>query len=151
MGFDIIGMNAKNKKGEYFINNCWWWRPLAMYVLDNCDIPEKEQNAWAWNNGEEISEETALSIAKKLKALIKSGATKKYEKEYKAKIKKLPLVECEFCKGTGERDDEYVKGKCNCCEGKGKKKEWATAYPFSTANVKEFAEFCESSGGFQIC
>ena len=27
--------------------------------------------------------------------------------------------ECMTCDGTGKRDDEHVKGKCNGCEGKG--------------------------------
>ena len=31
------------------------------------------------------------------------------------------------------------------------KKDWNGGYPFSEKNVKEFAEFAEQSGGFQIC
>ena len=29
-------------------------------------------------------------------------------------------------------------------------KKWEGSYPFNEENVKEFAEFCEQSGGFEI-
>ena len=41
--------------------------------------------------------------------------------------------------------------KCNGCEGKGKRKDWMTNYPFSLENVKAFADFLEKCGGFEIC
>ena len=35
-------------------------------------------------------------------------------------------------------------------KGIGKVDSFGTHYPFSADNVKEFAEFCEESGGFEI-
>jgi hypothetical protein len=40
-----------------------------------------------------------------------------YAQEYKETLAALPAEECEFCKGTGERHDEFVDGKCNGCDG----------------------------------
>ena len=31
------------------------------------------------------------------------------------------------------------------------KENWAASYPFYAENVKNFAEFCQESGGFEIC
>lgn len=150
MGFDISGLKATSETGEYFRNNVWWWRPLADYVLDNVVLPSEETENWGTNDGQEVSAKSALKIADTLDALVKSGHTAKHSKEYKAKMKSAPLEECTFCKGTGKRNDEYVKGKCNSCSGKGKVKPFYTNYPFSVENVKDFADFCRDSGGFRI-
>ena len=29
--------------GVYFRNNCWWWRPLANFMIENCDWLTQEQ------------------------------------------------------------------------------------------------------------
>lgn len=149
MGFDVYGLNAKSEKGKYFRNNVWHWRPLAKYVLDNCNLFDGSK--WSTNSGHKVSEKDALLIADTLDMLIKTGRTKEYEKQYTKELENLPLVKCELCKGTGKRDDEYVKGKCNGCHGKGKRKDYATYYPFYVENVKAFAKFCRESGGFEIC
>jgi len=39
MGFDIYGSSPKSEKGKYFRNSVWWWRPLAEFVLEHCDVP----------------------------------------------------------------------------------------------------------------
>jgi DnaJ-class molecular chaperone len=82
--------------------------------------------------------------------LITEGHTGRYEKEYKERLASLPLEKCEFCRGTGVRDDEFVQGKCNACQGRGERESFDLNYPFEEANVKEFAEFCRESGGFKI-
>lgn len=148
MGFDLYGLRAKSKTGEYFRNNCWWWRPLADYVITNCEINGKH---WDYNDGHLVKEEEAIKIADKLDELLKSGHTKKYASDYKKQLSKLPLEVCDLCKGTGIRNDEIIKGKCNACDGVGKKKSWQTYYPFSVTNVREFSKFCRESGGFTIC
>ena len=38
MGMDLSGFNPKSEKGDYFRNNCWWWRPLWDFVCDNVDV-----------------------------------------------------------------------------------------------------------------
>ena len=47
-----------------------------------------------------------------------------------------------------EKDEEY---KCNGCLGEGKRDNFGTHYPFESEEVIRFAEFCEESGGFEIC
>jgi len=148
MGFDIYGMKATSETGKYFRNNVWWWRELANYVTNVCDI---DDTGWHTNDGYKISKKTATKIADTLFKRIENGDVATYEREYTKELESLPLETCIYCKGTGKRDDEYVKGECNVCSGKGKVKNWRTDYPFSVDNVKEFAEFCKDSGGFEIC
>jgi DnaJ-class molecular chaperone len=150
MGFDLYGLRAKAEKGEYFRNNVWWWHPLAEYVLEHVEIPEKESAYWFTNDGQKVSQRTALKIAATLNELIANGDVKKYEQQYKEFLAKLPLVACWLCKGSGVRNDEQVKGRCNACRGTGKQEDFRTNYPFSEENVKDFAAFCQESGGFQI-
>jgi hypothetical protein len=53
-----------------------------------------------------------------------------------------------------------MKGDCNACNTErtrlegipiGKALQWEASYPFDVDNVKEFAEFCKESDGFEIC
>jgi DnaJ-class molecular chaperone len=148
MGYDLIAQS-----GENFRNNIWWWRHLANYVLENCSdiMKEEEQVYWHSNDGQVVSEETAIKISQKLKSLIESGHTKEYEISNELINEALPDEKCELCNGTGMRHDNFVNGKCNSCLGKGHVRPTETWYSFSEDNVKEFAEFCEQSGGFEIC
>jgi len=152
MGFDIYGHKPINKKGDYFRNNVWWWRPLWDYVVGTCDdiLTDSDMNAGGFNDGHLISAKKAEKIAERLKLLVKQGHTEKYRKQRNKELKALPLEICQHCKGTGKRNDKYVKGKCNGCNGTGEKKATATWYAFDVENVKEFAKFCKNSGGFKI-
>ena len=104
-----------------------------------------------YNDGHEIDNDKALDISIRLKTLHKDGDILKHQIEREAYLKGLDKVECTICKGTGQRDDEYVKGDCNSCNGKGKVENFSTNYPFDADSVLEFANFCEQSGGFSIC
>jgi hypothetical protein len=76
-----------------------------------------------------------------------------------------PNIDCWICNGTGDRPgwvyyengqrkftDEWSQhcNGSNACQGKGKVRPTNTFYPFRVKNVKEFAEFCRHSGGFEI-
>ena len=150
MGFDVFGEEPDAEVGKYFRNNVWWWRPLWEYVVDNCGLTSEQVTAGLSNDGVLIDKSTAERIAKTLKGLIEQGLTKKFEVEYMKMLDELPDEVCDLCGGTGVRNDEIVKGTCNKCDGKGKVRPFDTWYPFSEENVKNFAEFCEHSGGFRI-
>lgn len=173
MGFDVYGLGVKapevdwedetsrkeywawqeNTPGAYFRNNCWWWRPLWDYVSEVCcDIlSEEDIQGGTHNSGYKITAEKAVKLAERLNLAVKTGAVKKHAFEYKQWQESLPKVRCRICGGSGQRDDEYVKGQCNACQGEGKVEPWAKSYPFDEENVVEFAKFCASSGGFEIC
>ena len=120
--------------GIYFRNNCWWWRPLWNYVCNSCvDIMDgDDMEGGGWNDGYEISEEKASAIAKRLFELINSGDTKGYEDHHKKTMEEAE----ENNKGLKMGDDGY---------------DWNDSYPFNVDNVRNFAQFCSESGGFEIC
>jgi len=158
MGFDLNGIKPNAEVGIYFRNNCWWWRPLAEYVCCTCEdlfLPG-ETEYWQSNDGQIVSAETSIKIAERLKSLLASGAVKRYAQKYENDRKAIPKLTCQYCSGTGDRPDlepPEWKAKCNgcnACNGTGKVNDHITDYPFSEENVKEFADFCESSGGFEI-
>ena len=153
MGFDLYGRNAKVDKSEYFRNNVWWWHPLWDYVCDVCEdiLTEEDMHAGHFNEGHEIDEDKARRIAQRLFELIEEGKVQKYSVDYKERLNRLPDEGCEICSGTGKRNDEFVKGQCNACKGKGEVRPFQTNYPFDIENVRKFAEFCRDSGGFEIC
>lgn len=152
MGFDVLGLAPASESGEYFRNSVWGWRPLANYVLEVCDdlFESGETQYWQTNDGHEVSAETALKIANRLRYLLDSGDVKRYKKQYDNRLASLPDEQCEYCQGTGERHDQYVDGVCNGCQGAGKVRPFDTHYPFDVENVEEFQQFCASCGGFEI-
>jgi len=158
--------NSNNPKGEYFRNNVWWWRPLAQYVIEQTKVitDQKKIDGFRYNDGVEISEEEAVQIAQQLKHLIKIGHTEKYEHVYMMTYKKAKLnnikVQKELDKFQKAMDKKHGKDIAPAEYPKEDFAKWNAiyakmdnngSYPFSVNNVKEFAEFAEQSGGFQIC
>tara|TARA_R100000656_G_scaffold27433_2_gene24032 strand:+ start:584 stop:1129 length:546 start_codon:yes stop_codon:yes gene_type:complete len=143
----------ENTPGAYFRNNVWWWRPLWNYVSFMCNdiLTDEDIDEGCMNSGHRISKTKAKKIAARLRKLDKQGHTKEYELERNESLDDLKMEECDLCKGTGLRNDEYVQGKCNGCDGIGEKKPFIAEYPFNVKNVRDFAHFCDKSGGFEIC
>lgn len=166
MGFDLYGRKQKSSKGEYFRSNVWWWRPLAEYVYNhtNC-VDEKDVQAWAHNDGHEVSEAEAKAIAKQLQHLISKGHTRDYEKrweherkkaeDYNKRIEKsLSVLEKQVAKKLGKAEvapKDFPEKEKQEWDKLYDMKVWSAHYPFSVNHVAEFAEFCEESGGFKIC
>jgi len=151
--FQLQDEYQSNNRGVYFRANVWYWRPLWEYVCDVCDdiLTEEDMEQGTYNDGHEIDNDKALDIANRLESLHKDGTNLKHQIEREVYLKNLAKVDCTTCNGTGQRNDEYVKGDCNGCEGQGKRESWESHYPFEADFVLEFAQFCKQSGGFSIC
>ena len=149
MGFDLSGMNPNMTRpepklppfpertdkdweayhdwqeencGVYFRNNVWSWRPLWHYVSSVCGniLTDKDIGSGTYNDGHKICKTKANRIARRLFKLIRMGNVKAYESAYRKHQQSL------------SEDD------------------WDRSYPFSEDNVREFANFCLNSGGFEI-
>ena len=161
--FEDLG-KYQEQKGTYFRNNVWWWRPLAHYVLTHTKvIDDNKKECWSYNDNCIVEEQEAIQIAKQLKHLIKKGHTKRFEAEWEARRKTIEIHNDKVEKELEEHcQDVYKKlGKTIAPKDFPKKDhdKWEKiyrrrnsdgSYPFSVKNVKEFAEFCEYSGGFSI-
>ena len=156
--------------GVYFRNNVWWWRPLWNYVYDTTDVLTEEDHRLGHENScHKITEEKAVRIGKELLANIKDAEAK--EAAYLKDIKPRKRFN-KLCDDAADCLYEEVVDKMDgliTCPGDMKihdpanYKRWKTlshfgdglqfgetSYPFSAANVKEFANFCLNSGGFEI-
>lgn len=171
MGMDVHGQFPTTKQGEYFRNNCWWWRPLANYA---CEIaPEITANCeyWQSNDGDGLGPQQSIDLADALQAEIDAGRCAEYAERHTAQLAAVPDERCDLCRGTGIRNDGVgvangfptrpvpvdagharagAVGYCNACNGKGSKRPFSTEYPFSVENVQDFIEFLRGCGGFEI-
>ena len=87
----------------------------------------------------------------KLNLYIENGEAANFALERQKALNAEPDEECQHCEGTGKRNDEYVKGQCNGCQGKGSVRPFDASYSFDLENLEWFGKFCEQSGGFEIC
>lgn len=152
MGFDICGIEPETTDGEYFRNNVWWWHPLWDYVVATCSdaLTDEDCQMGRYNDGHVISADKALKIAERLNELIETAAVAREADSYQKYQESLPEEKCIFCDGIGERNDQYARGVCNACKGKGEMRSILTWHPFNEDNVRRFAEFAHYSGGFAI-
>jgi hypothetical protein len=172
MGMDVIGNNPTSTEGEYFRNNVWWWRPLAMFCeTEYSSLVGFDTEKWQYNSGDGLDEEKSLLLAKLIRSDIESGKVKEYEQAYRNEVASLERVPCTFCKSTGIRRDAVgiehgmpekelnpemriltgrTHGWCNSCQGYGNTEHPMCQYPFDTDNVLSFCNFLEHCGGFSI-
>ena len=150
--FEDLHKFEGDNPGYYFRNSGWWWRPLWSYICDEVApniLTAEDKERGEYNDHYLINAVKAIYIADKIDELDAAGELEAFEERYKTSQEALPKETCNICNGSGVRNDEYVKGKCNGCED-GMKESWAKSYPFEADNVREFAKFARASGGFEI-
>jgi len=171
MGMDVYGRNATEPTGEYFRRNVWGWRPLWDYCLNTFPIAEMVEDGHS-NSGDGLNAEDSRILAEQMKMAIANGNAQEYIEKRNARLASMDRPTCDTCTGTGIRTDEVgmfqdmptrelspemasltgrTHGWCNACDGEGKTDSWETNYYLDLDDIKEFAEFLETSGGFRIC
>ena len=142
--------NAENK-GVYFRNNCWWWRPLWNYCYHVADdiISEELYESGHSNSGAGLNAKDAEWLGERLLDELSEGNTIEYQARYQQQLDDMPDDDCGVCNNNNHGDSK--KKECTSCNKTGKRENWDKSYPFDIDNVKEFAEFCIQSGGFEIC
>jgi len=152
--------------GVYFRNNVWWWRPLANFMIENCDWLTQEQQARLHDNsGFEFSEDEALTIADTLQKKVDDGTAEEDEVRNKEEM----AVAEEWNKGINKQQDalgeqakketgnprivprDYPKHIYNKWDALQKSEDRRASYPFKEENVKRFIKFLRECGGFQVC
>jgi hypothetical protein len=74
MGMDVHGLKPKNPKGEYFRNNCWWWRPLWTYSQQVCPKITSKVKYGQSNDGDGLKTQKDCDIlAKSLRDAVKAN------------------------------------------------------------------------------
>jgi DnaJ-class molecular chaperone len=172
MGMDVYGKNATNEAGEYFRRNVWGWRPLWDYCLEqHGEIAGKVKYGHS-NDGDGLNDKNSKRLAGLIYDDLANGSAEAYIQARQARLAELERPECEYCNGSGVREDEVGRnagmpttelsdelqillgrthGTCNGCRGEGKTDAWETHYYLDLDDLKEFAVFLENCGGFKIC
>jgi len=152
--------------GVYFRNNCWWWRPLADFIIEKCDwLTQEQQKHLHDNSGFEFSQHEAGTIADTLEKMVEDGTAKVREEVNKREM----AVAEEWNKGINKQQSElgeqakketgnakiiprdYPKHIYKKWDDLQKAEDRKASYPFVEANVKEFICFLRECGGFQVC
>lgn len=154
MGMDVVGLKPKNKTGEYFRANVWYWHPLWSYCeYAHPTIASKVEHAHS-NDGGGLNSRDSITLARLLKKDIESGSLQKFIDDYQKELDALPLEDCKYCDEDGNRTwDENgltVVKQCNVCSGSKKVEQFSTWYKMDFELMKEFQQFLENCGGFQI-
>lgn len=155
MGMDVFGTKPKNKQGEYFRANVWYWHPLWAMCEDLYpNLAGKVENGHV-NSGDGLGHKDSLALSKLLKKDLESGKIAQYISDYDQTINSLEKVPCEYCDNTGyrnwNRDGLEVREVCNACKGELLVNHPATWYHMDHSLVEEFQVFLENCGGFSIC
>ena len=152
--------------GVYFRNNCWWWRPLANFIIEKCDwVTQEQKERLHDNSGFEFSQHEAVTIADTLQKTVDDGTAAEREKMNKREMAvaeewnkgihaQQEELEKEVIKETGDAKlvpydyPEHFKKKWDALQNQTDHK---ASYPFKEVNVKRFIAFLRECGGFQVC
>lgn len=171
MGMDVIGLRPTSKVGAYFRRNNWGWRPLAELVCKLAPAITRKCTYWQSNDGDGLDAARSKKLAQVLRKSLKNGTVAEAIAKRSAKLKALPDETCDWCHGSGVRRDNVgqeqgqttrlieesghprqgQRGWCNGCDGRGSVRPSATWYDLSLESVREFADFLDACGGFEIC
>lgn len=132
MGYDIIGIQPKNKTGEHFRNSIGEWRPLWHCVCNNtAELSEAHRFFGQHNEGILIDGELHNAVLKTLQKLLKTRP----ESEAKRALEQSPFLEWE-----GKRWPTVEMAFTSL----------GTHHHFEWENVERFLRFCEANEGFSI-
>lgn len=168
--WDIENKYQEANVGVYFRANVWCWRPIWNYVYDTTDVLTDEDHRLGHENScHKITADKAERIGKKLMANLNDAVVK--EATYKKDVEPRRKFN-ELCDKAGSYLYKNIVDKSDgliTCPGDMKihdpanYKRWTalvqmggglqfneTSYPFSAEYIKEFANFCLNSGGFEI-
>ena len=117
------------------------------------------------NSGQKYNAKIAEIIKASLEQAVKKGLTKKLEKEWKLQAeradkwnegidKEMEKIKKEAILTTKNKNIapiDYPENLKLKWDKLWNNRDMASSYPFSEKNVKEFIEFLDECGGFEIC
>ena len=139
MGMDVYGLKPSSETGKYFQNTAWYWAPLWAYVCKVCPdlLTSRDITQGEYNNGHKISGKKAAAVGERLLQLIGTGEAEAYARRHRSgrrttarESRSAALLSAgQVAKAVGVRPEKLR---------------------FTVRNLKDFANFCVASGGFEI-
>jgi hypothetical protein len=157
MGMDLYALDLPEEHENYNLCLAWWaWTPVAKFVHEHCEL----ENPIYWFDHSELHSEPIVSadearrVADKLYALLTEGVVAQYERDWLARVEKLPDEVCPACDGLGSSCSRRFfipwRRTCSYCDGKKAVPSWEKGMRFYPEIVKELADYCDTSGGFRM-
>jgi len=141
MGFDLLGIKPRNKKGEYFRNNIWWWPRLWDFCCHiTPEISENERNSGHHNSGLVINDWKHQALIENLNQALRD----------KGKFNEWIRNSEEHYRNISHWSGK-IFGVLEGLDNKAKVMPQKPRYHFDWSNVEEFFEFLTNNEGFQIC
>ncbi len=142
MGFDVTGLDPASKNGRYFGRNVWGWHPLWRFVcLIGDDLLSAEQKRKGHSNDfMTVDKETSLEIARRLRKALdhREGCEDRAVRtEIEVQLERKYLV------GGLEMLARKLEEEPGVVVQTGD-------FRLDWGSLSDFAEFCESCGGFII-
>jgi hypothetical protein len=144
VGFDLIGIRARNKKGEYFRNNIWWWPRLWEFCCDvTPELTDSDRRIGHHNDGLRVIGMKHGSLVKKLEDVVRNRddyerlvcSGKNVCRDRKLVVAKITEVIKELV-SDGDKVNEVWPKESN--------------YHFDWGNVERFLCFIKNNEGFEI-
>ena len=168
--WDLENKYQEENVGVYFRANVWCWRPIWDYVYDTTDVlTDKDYQLGHENSFHKITEEKAVRIGKELLAnmndAVAKEATYKEDMEPRRRFNELcdKAADCLYNEIVNKSDGLITCPGDMKIHDPANYKRWTalshfggglqfseTSYPLSANYIKEFANFCLNSGGFEI-
>jgi hypothetical protein len=137
MGFDLVGIDPKNRTGEEFRNSVGLWRPLWHLVCNTTpELTDHHRFEGQHNNGMVIDGDFHGAIITSLKTILKTRP----EDEVKLAIEQSPYLNYS---GQMVQTPEMAVLRLGPSPQK-------FPHLFDWDNVKKFLKFCEKNKGFMI-
>ena len=140
MGMDVYGLKPSSATGKYFRNTVWYWTPLWTYVCKVCPdlLTSEDVTRGEYNAGHKISAKKAAALGERLLDLIGTGKAQAYARRHRTRRRPSARESRSAVLLATRRVAKAVGGH-------------SEKPRFTVRNVRDFANFCVASGGFEIC
>ncbi len=135
---DVTGLKPATTAGGYFHCTIWYWAPLWTYVSRVAPdiLTGKDITLGHTNSGHKISAGKAKALGRRLNEMIETGKTEAYVKKFRGKKPNRTQT-------SRSPSLAIVKKMAKALGGAGEPR-------LTMEIVQAFADFCSSSGGFEI-
>lgn len=143
MGMDVYGRAPKSEKGGYFRSSIWTWPTILDAIADTGVLPDDLVESMAYNSGAGPDAEQAIALAdaldRKLSSMNPEGTFISEDSQY-AKMGTATVATQML--GILSKD---TTGITSIRAGDND-----ATFAADVEFIREFAEFCRESGGFEV-
>lgn len=131
MGMDVWGRDPSSEVGEYFRNNIWHWFPLLEIAASTGVLSGEMVQGMSFNDGNGPDAETAKRLGTKLLEMVEGMNDEHYMMVDGQSMTEAAMMDIITQLDSSATVMERLRGT-------------------TIGNIREFAKFCQESGGFEV-